>query len=69
MVHIFPQKNTRLGTRLGGESDPLGIAQKRLNVDHFDKCYKHKPESIVENEMQKIIWDLGSNQKTKSIVN
>ena len=30
---------------------------KKLNVDHTTKWYMHKQESILENEMHKILWD------------
>ena len=30
---------------------------KRLNIDHIDKFYPHKRESVLENEMHKILWD------------
>ena len=31
---------------------------KRLKFDHTAKWYMHKPESILENETHKILWDL-----------
>ena len=30
---------------------------KRLNSDHATKCYMHRPESVLENETHKILWD------------
>ena len=30
---------------------------KKLIFDHFTKWYMHKPESVLENEMHKILWD------------
>ena len=30
---------------------------KELKFDHTNKWYKHKPESILENEMHKLLWD------------
>ena len=30
---------------------------KRLKFDHTTKCYMHKPESVVENEIYKILCD------------
>ena len=30
---------------------------KKLKLDHTTKSYIHKPESILENEMHKILWD------------
>ena len=30
---------------------------KKLKFDYTTKWYKHKPESIVEYEMHKILWD------------
>ena len=30
---------------------------KRLKFDHTIKWYMHKPESLLENEMHKILWD------------
>ena len=32
---------------------------KKLKFDYTTKWYMHKPESVLENEMHKIIWDLG----------
>ena len=29
----------------------------RLKFNHFDKWYMHKPESVSENEIYKILWD------------
>ena len=30
---------------------------KKLNFDHSTKWYMHKPESVLENETHKILWD------------
>ena len=30
---------------------------KRLKGDQTTKCYKHKSESVQENETHKILWD------------
>ena len=30
---------------------------KKLNFDHTTKWYMHKPESVLENETHKILWD------------
>ena len=30
---------------------------KRLKLDHTDKFYMHKPESVLENETHKIVWN------------
>ena len=30
---------------------------KRLKFDHTTKWYMYKPESVLENEMNKILWD------------
>ena len=30
---------------------------KRLKFDHTAKWYMHKPESVLENEIHKILWD------------
>ena len=30
---------------------------KKQKFDHSTKWYMHKPESILENEMHKILWD------------
>ena len=30
---------------------------KKLKFDHASKWYMHKPESILENETNKILWD------------
>ena len=30
---------------------------KKLKFDHMKKCRLHKPETIPENEMHKILWD------------
>ena len=32
---------------------------KKFKFDHKNKWYRHNPESIHENEMQKLLWDLG----------
>ena len=29
----------------------------RLKFDHTNKTYVHKPESVLENETQRILWD------------
>ena len=29
----------------------------KLKFDHITKCYMHKPESVLENETQKILLD------------
>ena len=30
---------------------------KRLTFDHTTKWYKYKPESVLKNEIHKILWD------------
>ena len=30
---------------------------KKLKFSHTTKCYMHNPESVLENETQKILWD------------
>ena len=30
---------------------------QRFKFDHSDKCYMHKPESLLENKTHKILWD------------
>ena len=30
---------------------------KKLKFDHTTKWYTHKPETVLENEMHKILWD------------
>ena len=30
---------------------------KKMELDHTTKWYMHKPESIAENELHKILWD------------
>ena len=30
---------------------------KRLKFDHTEESYMHKPESVLENETHKILWD------------
>ena len=32
---------------------------KKMKFHHTDKFYKHKSESILKNEMHKILWDFG----------
>ena len=32
---------------------------KKLKFDHSTKWYMHKPKSILENEMLKILWNFG----------
>ena len=41
---------------LGGKGDPLGIVQE-IKIDHITKWYMHKPESVLKNEIHKILWD------------
>ena len=31
--------------------------RKKLKFDHYTKWYTHKPESVLDNEMDKIIWN------------
>ena len=31
---------------------------KKLTFHHTNKWYMHKPESVLENETHKILWDL-----------
>ena len=40
----------------GWESNPVGIVQK-VQLCHSNKWYMHKQESVVDNEMHKILWD------------
>ena len=35
----------------------LGNCRWRLTFDHATKWHKHKPESVLENETLKILWD------------
>ena len=37
---------------------------KSLKFGHADKWYMHKPESVLENEMHKILWDFVVIYKT-----
>ena len=30
---------------------------KKLKFDHTSKCYMHYPESVLENETHKLLWD------------
>ena len=30
---------------------------KKFKIDHTNKWYTHYPESVLENEMHKILWD------------
>ena len=30
---------------------------KKLKFDHTNKCYIHNPESVLENETHKLLWD------------
>ena len=30
---------------------------KKWKFEHSNKCYMHNPESVLENEMYKLIWD------------
>ena len=39
-----------------GERDLLGIEQK-FKFDHMNKWYIHNPESVIENETNKILKD------------
>ena len=41
---------------LGGKADPPGIVLE-IEIDHKNKWYMHKPESVLENERHKIPWD------------
>ena len=36
--------------RLGGQGDPVKIVQENV-------IYMHYPESVLENETHKILWD------------
>ena len=38
------------------KSDQLEL-YKRLNFKDADKWYMHKPESVLENETNEILWD------------
>ena len=40
----------------GGKDDPLRIV-KEIEIDHMNKWYMHKPESVIMYEMNKIFWD------------
>ena len=40
---------------LGAKGDLLGIV-KRWKFDHINEWYMHKPVSMLENEIQKILW-------------
>ena len=42
---------------VGGKGDPQGIVQEIKIWPHTPKWYMHKPESILENKMYKILWD------------
>ena len=33
--------------------------RKKFTFDHTNKWYMHNPESVLENETHKILWDLG----------
>ena len=39
-----------------GKVDLLGLC-KKLKFEYTTKWYIHKPESIMENEERKILWD------------
>ena len=41
---------------------------KRLKYDHTIKQYMHKPESILENETNKILWDFKMKKKKKNLL-
>ena len=41
---------------MGTQGDPLGTVRK-LKVDYTYKQYLHSPESILENETYKLLWD------------
>ena len=30
---------------------------KKFEFDHTNKRYKHNPESVLENETHKVLWD------------
>ena len=52
-------------TNIKGEQDKVQLVgrviywelYKRLKHDHTTKWYMYNPESIVENETHKLIWD------------
>ena len=48
-------KNTRVGMT-GWKSDPLELC-KTLKFDHAVKWFMHKPASVLENELHKILWN------------
>ena len=41
---------------------------KKLKFDHADKWYIHKPESVLENEMYKILWDFETQTNLSILV-
>ena len=41
--------------QVDGGGDLLWIVLRKFH--HINQCYMHKPESVLENEMQKILWD------------
>ena len=49
-------KVTQEKTRLGGKGYPLGNVQEN-KFPHPNSGYIHKPEFVLENETQKILWD------------
>ena len=32
---------------------------KKCNFETGDRCYEHEPESVLDNEDYKILWDFG----------
>ena len=45
-----------MNTRLGITGDLLGIIQE-IKIDHTNKWYLHKPESILKNKTHKLFGD------------
>ena len=32
---------------------------RKCNFETGDRCYEHEPESVLDNEDSKILWDFG----------
>ena len=41
---------------------------KKLKFNHTIKQYMHKPESVLENETHKILWDFKIQKKSPNLV-
>ena len=51
------QKKYKDKTRLVGEGDPHWQLCRKFQFHYMNKWYMHNPESLLENETHKVLWD------------